>query len=86
MIYWLVLCVNLTRTGVIREKGASGEKTKQNKQTKKTTKQQKNSSMRSSFRAFSQLVTKGGGTIVGGAIPELVVLGSIRKQAEQASK
>jgi hypothetical protein len=24
-LYWLVLCVNLTQTGVITEKGASGE-------------------------------------------------------------
>jgi hypothetical protein len=35
--------------------------------------------MRSSCGAFSQLVIK-----EGGAIPGLVVLGSIRKQAEQA--
>ena len=41
-------------------------------------------SMRSSCGAFSQLVIKEGGPIVGGAIPGLVVLGSIRKQAEQA--
>ena len=41
--------------------------------------------MRSSCKAFSQLVIKGGGQpIVGGAIPGLVDLGSIRKQAEQA--
>jgi hypothetical protein len=40
--------------------------------------------MRSSCGAFSQLVIKGGGPIVGGAIPGLVVLGSIRKQDEQA--
>jgi hypothetical protein len=43
-----------------------------------------NASMRSSCKAFSQLVIKGGERIVGGAIPELVVLGSVRKQAEQA--
>jgi hypothetical protein len=42
-----------------------------------------NASMRSSCKAFSQLVIKGGGPIVGGAIPELVVLDSKRKQAEQ---
>jgi hypothetical protein len=36
-----------------------------------------------SKRTFSQLVSRGG-PIVGGAIPGLVVLGSIRKQAEQA--
>ena len=41
-----------------------------------------NASMKSSCGAFSQLVTKVGGPIVGGAIPGLVVLGSIRKQAE----
>jgi hypothetical protein len=42
--------------------------------------------MRSSRKAFSQLVIKGGRAqpIVGGAIPGLVVLGSVRKQAEQA--
>ena len=44
--------------------------------------------MRSSCKAFSQVLIKGGRVrpIVGGAIPGLVVLGSIRKQAEQASK
>jgi hypothetical protein len=41
--------------------------------------------MRSSCKAFSQLVIKQGGSIEGGAIPGLVVLGSIRKQAEQAT-
>jgi hypothetical protein len=40
--------------------------------------------MRSSCKACSQLVIKGGGPSVGGAIPGLVDLGSIRKQAEQA--
>jgi hypothetical protein len=40
--------------------------------------------MRSNCKAFSQLVIKGVGPIVGGAIPGLVVLGSIRKQVEQA--
>jgi hypothetical protein len=42
--------------------------------------------MKSSCKAFSQLVIKGGRihSIVGGAIPGLVVLGSIRKQAKQA--
>ena len=40
--------------------------------------------MRSSCKAFSQLVSKGEGPIKGGAIPGLVVLGSIREQAEQA--
>jgi hypothetical protein len=40
--------------------------------------------MRSSCGAFSQLVIKGGGPLVGGTIFGLVVLGSIREQAEQA--
>jgi hypothetical protein len=40
-------------------------------------------SMRSSCKAFSQLVIKGERPLVGGAIPGLVVLGSIREQAEQ---
>jgi hypothetical protein len=40
--------------------------------------------MRSSCKAFSQLVMKGEGPIVGGAIPGIIVLGSIREQAEQA--
>ena len=39
--------------------------------------------MRYSCKVFSQLVIKAGGPIVGGAIPGLAVLGSIRKQAEQ---
>ena len=43
-------------------------------------------SMRSSCGEFSQLVVKTGGPTVGGAIPGQVVLGSIRKQAKQASK
>jgi hypothetical protein len=42
--------------------------------------------MRSRCGAFSQLGIKVGGPIVGGAIPGLVVLGSIRKQAEQARR
>ena len=37
--------------------------------------------MRSSYKAFSQLVIE---ALVGGAIPGLVVLGSLREQAEQA--
>jgi hypothetical protein len=40
--------------------------------------------MRSNSKAFSQLVIKGERTLVGGTISGLVVLGSIRKQAEQA--
>jgi hypothetical protein len=39
--------------------------------------------MRSNCKAFSQLVVKGGVALVGGAISRLVVLGSIREQAEQ---
>jgi hypothetical protein len=42
--------------------------------------------MRPSCGAFSQLVIKMGGPIVGGAIPGLIVLGFIRKQAEQAEQ
>jgi len=43
--------------------------------------------MRSRCKAFSQPAIKGGRAqpIVGGAIPWLVVLASIRKQAEQVS-
>jgi hypothetical protein len=41
--------------------------------------------MRYNCKAFSQLVIKGKRPLVGGAIPGLVFLGSIRKQAEQAS-
>ena len=40
--------------------------------------------MRSSCKAFSQLVIKGERPLVGGAISGLVVLGSIREKAEQA--
>ena len=40
--------------------------------------------MRSSCKAFSQLVITRKGPIVGAAIPGLVVLGSIKEQAEQA--
>jgi hypothetical protein len=40
--------------------------------------------MRSNCKAFSQLVIKVGGPLVGGTFSGLVVLGSIRKQAEQA--
>lgn len=44
--------------------------------------------MRSSCKVLSELVTNGERVqpIVGDAIPELVVLGSLRKQDEQASK
>jgi hypothetical protein len=40
--------------------------------------------MRSSCGAFSQLVIKGERLLVGGTISGLVVLGSVREQAEQA--
>jgi hypothetical protein len=40
--------------------------------------------MRSNCRTLSQLVIKGEGPLVGGTISGLVVLGSIREQAEQA--
>jgi hypothetical protein len=40
--------------------------------------------MRYNCKAFSQLVIKRGGPLVGGAISGLVILGSITKQAEQA--
>jgi hypothetical protein len=40
--------------------------------------------MRYNCKAFSQLVIKGERPLVGGAISGLVVLGSIREQAEQA--
>ena len=40
--------------------------------------------MRSNCKAFSQLVIKWGGSTVDGAIPGLVVLDYIKKQAEQA--
>jgi hypothetical protein len=40
--------------------------------------------MKSSCGAFSQLVIKGEGSLVGGNILELVALGSIREQTEQA--
>jgi hypothetical protein len=40
--------------------------------------------MRSNCKVFSQLVIKGERPLVGGTISGLVVLGSIRVQAEQA--
>jgi hypothetical protein len=43
IVYWLVLCVNLTQAGVITEKGASLEEMPP---------------MRCSYKAFSQLVIK----------------------------
>jgi hypothetical protein len=67
-VYWLVLC-QLDTAGVITKKGASVEEMPP---------------LRSNCKAFSQLVIKGERPLVGGAISGLVVLGSIRKQAEQA--
>jgi hypothetical protein len=43
-----------------------------------------NASLRSNCKAFSQLVIKGERPLVGGTISGLVVLGSIREQAEQS--
>jgi hypothetical protein len=40
--------------------------------------------MRSNWKAFSQLVIKGERPLVGGTVSGLVVLGSMREQAEQA--
>jgi hypothetical protein len=40
--------------------------------------------MRSNCKAFSQLVIKWGGPLLGGTISGLVVLGSIREQTERA--
>jgi hypothetical protein len=40
--------------------------------------------MRSNCKAFSQLLIKDEGPLMGGIIPGLVVWGSIREQAEQA--
>jgi hypothetical protein len=42
--------------------------------------------MRSNCKAFSQLVIKGKRPLVDGTIPGLVVLGSIREQAEEARR
>ena len=42
--------------------------------------------MRSSYKIFSQSVISGGGPLVGGTIPGLIVLGSIRRQAEQVRR
>ena len=59
----------LTQAGLITEKGASGEEMPP---------------CDPAVRHFYQLVIKWGGPLVGGAIPGLVVSGSIREQAEQA--
>jgi hypothetical protein len=42
--------------------------------------------MRYNCKAFSQLVIKAEGPLVGGTISGLVVFGSIREQAEQARR
>ena len=42
--------------------------------------------MRYNCKAFSQLVIKGEGSLVGGPISGLAVLDSIREQAEQARR
>ena len=70
-LYWLVLCVCQLDPGwgYHRERSFSWG----------------NASMKSSCGAFSQLVIKSGGPIAGGAIPGLVVLASIREQAELGS-
>jgi hypothetical protein len=66
-MYWLVLCQLDTGWSYHRERSFSWG----------------NAYMRSSCKAFSQLVIKGERPLVGGTIPGLVVLGSIREQAEQ---
>jgi hypothetical protein len=67
-MYWLVLCQLDTGWSYHRERSFSWG----------------NASMRSNCRAFSQLVIKGEEPLVDGTISGLVVLGSIREQAEQA--
>jgi hypothetical protein len=69
-LYWLVLCQVDTGWSYHRERSFSWG----------------NASMRSSCESFSQLVIKGERPLVGGAIPGLVVLSSIREQAEQARR
>jgi hypothetical protein len=66
-VYWLVLC-QLDTAGVITEKGASVGG---------------NASMRSICKAFSKLVIKGERPLVGGTVSGMIVLSSIREQAEQ---
>ena len=70
LLYYLLLCQVDTVWSYLRERSFSWG----------------NASMRSSCGTFSQLVSKQGGPLVGGVIPWLVVLVSIKKQAEQASK
>jgi hypothetical protein len=66
MVHWLALCQLDSGWSYHKERSFSWE----------------NASMRSSCKAFSQLVSKREGPLVGGTISGLVVLGSIRKQAE----
>jgi hypothetical protein len=63
-VYWLVLCVNSTQAGVTTEKGASLGG---------------NASMRSSCKAFSQLVIKGGRAHCGWCHPWAGSLGFYKK-------
>ena len=67
LLYWLVLCQLDTGWSYHRERSFIWG----------------NASTRSSCKAFSQLVIKGGSPLVGGATSE-GSLGSIREQAEQA--
>jgi hypothetical protein len=69
-LYWLALCQLDTGWSYHRERSFSWG----------------SASTRSSSKAFSQLVIKRGGPLVGGAISGLVVLGSVREQAEQAKE
>jgi hypothetical protein len=69
-LYWLILCQLDTDWSNHRERSFSWG----------------NASMRSNCGAFSQLVIKWGGPTVGGTISGLVVLVSIREQAEQARR
>jgi hypothetical protein len=68
LVYWLVLCQLDTSWSYHRERSFSWG----------------NASTRSSYKAFSQLVIKWERPLVGGTSSGLVVLGSIRNQAEQA--
>ena len=69
-MYWLILCVNLTQAGVITEKGAFLEEMSHAIQ------------LQGIFSISDQ--GRRAQPIVGGAIAGQVVLGSVRKQAEQA--
>ena len=66
MVYWMVLCVNMTQDAVITEK----ENFLEEKQPWDT-----------ALGIYS--IKDEGWDIVGGAIPGLVLLGSIRKQASK---